>query len=341
MTGARRRGAPNALADPTPARRRWAYGRRGYALAQSLGQLRARPLASALTLLALGVTLALPALVLFCAGALDELGGRALEGESVTAYLDPGTADADGAALAESLRDRRDVRDTRHVTRAEALATFRENSDVGDALDALGANPLPGAVIVYPGVGSSATGGGGADDPGDGLVDEARTRRLARELEALPGVERVQVDLLWVQRLRAALELARRVAILLGGFLVLTALLVITNTIRLELARRRRELDVSRLLGASGLFLYRPVFYTGILYGLLGGLLACAFALLALQLLRGPAGELAALYGSAFRLPLPPPASIGLVVLVSTGLGVLGALLTLYGPSRQVIVPGP
>ena len=169
----------------------------------------------------------------------------------------------------------------------------------------------------------------------------AASGALARELGELPGVERVQVDLRWVQRLRAALALVQRVTWLLGGFLLLTALLVITNTIRLELARRREELEVSRLLGANGAFLYRPVFYTGILYGFLGGLIACALALPALQLLRGPAEELAALYGGAFRLPLPSPSAIGLVVLVSTALGVLGALLTLYGPSRHKVASGP
>ena len=305
---------------------RWSYGPLGHAVAQSVRHLLARPLASAATLLALGVVLTLPALLLFSAGALDALAARTVDGESLTLYLDPATGDLDGAALAADVADRPDVERTRYVSRDEALATFREESDVGDALDLLGANPLPGAVIVHPAAGAR---------------DERGMDTLAGTLGALPGVERVQVDLDWVRRLAAVVTLLRRVAALAGAFLVLTALLVITNTIRLELARRRPELEVSHLLGASALFVHRPTLVTGALYGLLGGLLACALAVVALLLARAPLVELARLYGSDFRPALPDAADLGLVVLVSTLLGLLGALLTLYGASRQNIPSGP
>ena len=304
---------------------RWSYGARGHALAGSLRQLAARPLASAATLLALGIVLTLPALLLFSAGLVDALDARAADGERLTLYLDPATDDLDGAALAARVADRADVARTRYVSRDEALATFREHSDVGDALELLGANPLPGAVVVHPRV---------------ARLDDAAIGALADALAGLPGVERVQVDLDWVRRLGAIVTLARRVGALAGGFLVLTALLVVTNTIRLELARRRHEIEVCHLLGAGAAFVHRSTLLTGALYGLLGGLVACALALLALALVRAPVAELARLYGGAFRAPLPGPAELGLVVLVSTLLGTLGALLTLYGASRQRIASG-
>ena len=125
-----------------------------------------------------------------------------------------------------------------------------------------------------------------------------------------------------------------------SGALLLSALLVITNTVRLELARRRDELEVARLLGGSGAFLYRPVFYTAALYGFLGGLLATAFALGALLFLAGPVAELARLHGGSAPLPWPAPADVALVALASTALGLLGALLSLYGPSRVKIHAG-
>lgn len=317
--------APAAASDGVGPR--WSYGAHGYALSRSLHQLAARPLASAATLLAIGVVLALPALLLFSAGAVDALAARGLDGESLTLYLDPATGDLDGAALAAEVAARPGVERTRYVSRDEALATFRENSDVGDALDLLGENPLPGAVVVHPDTGT---------------LDDATIGALARSLGALEGVERVQVDLDWVRRLTAVVTLIRRVAALAGAFLVLTALLVITNTIRLELARRRHELEVSHLLGASALFTHRPTLITGALYGLLGGLVACVLAAAALLLVRSPAVELARLYGSDFRPPaLPGLAELGLVTLVSTALGLVAALLSLYGASRQNVPPGP
>jgi len=87
--------------------------------------------------------------------------------------------------------------------------------------------------------------------------------RLADEFSTLPTVTLVQTDLRWVRRLQAVVELIRVVATLLGLFLLLTALLVLVNTIRLELLRRQREREVATLLGASQLFLNRPMVYTG------------------------------------------------------------------------------
>jgi len=305
---------------------RWRYGRRGYALAASFAQLGGRKLASATTLLALGITLALPALLLFTMDSLDTLASRSLEGESLTLYLDAELPADDSARLRSEVAARPGVRETRYISPTEALETFREQTDVDAALIALGKNPLPGAIVVYPDTDQ---------------LEDAAIRTLATALGALPGVERVQADLRWVRRLQAAVALAQLVAILLAGFLLLTALLVIANTIRLELSRRRNELEVSRLLGASGGFLARPVIYAGAVYGFLGGLIGNALALLALQLLRGPADDLAQLYGSGFLLSSPSLERLGLILLVSTLLGLLAALLTLYGPSRQKVGSGP
>lgn len=307
-------------------RSRWRYGRRGYALASSLAQLGGRKFASATTLLALGITLALPALLLFTMASLDTLANRSLDGESLTLYLDTDlTADA-SRTLADSVADRPGVRETRLISPAEALETFREQADVDAALAVLVENPLPGAIVVYPDTTQ---------------LEEAAVRSLATALGALPGVERVQADLRWVRRLQAAVALARLVAVLLAGFLLLTALLVIANTIRLELSRRRNEQEVSRLLGASAGFMARPVIYAGALYGFLGGLIGILLALFALQLLRGPADDLARLYGSDFLLSAPSAERLGLILLVSTVLGLVAALLTLYGPSRQKVDAGP
>lgn len=320
----------------TSSRARWHYGPRGHALHRSLHQLRARPLSTLTTLLALGITLALPALVLFTADTIAELGSRTVGGESLTLYLDPSLDDLDGATLAAALAERADVSGTRYISRDEALATFRERSDVDEALDVLGDNPLPGAIVVR----AERSGDGRAASESGGDGDGADLAALADELGALPGVERVQLDLRWVQRLRAVLALAQRLAALLAAFLMLSALLVITNTVRLELARRRDELELARLLGGSGAFIYRPLFYTAALYGLLGGLLAAAFALAALSFLAGPAAELARLYDGVAPSPWPAPAEVALVALASTALGLLGALLSLYGPSRHSFARG-
>lgn len=300
----------------------WTYSRRGYALAQSFRQLRSRKLASLITLLVFGITLALPALIFFTANSLAELGNKSVGEESVTAYLNLQVSDLDGAALAQRLESQAGVKTTRYISRDEALALFYEQADIGDAVDVLGENPLPGAIILFP---DAAT------------LNDSSMSQLADRVAALEAVDRVQFDLRWVQRLQAVLNLARTIGWILAGFLTLSALLVIGNTIRLELLRRQNELDVSRLLGASKTFLNRPILYTGALYGFLGGVIACGIALLALDWLRGPAVKLSNLYTSTFELIMPTASQLLLVVGTATILGLLGAIVTLFQPTGQFL----
>lgn len=300
---------------------RWTYSKRGYALAHSFRQLKRHKLASLGTLLALGITLSLPFILYFSSAALATLSQRSLQGESLTAYLDLKVSDIEGAELARQWQEFPDVASTEFISKDQALAMLGEETDIRGALEILKTNPLPAAIIVYPETGS---------------VESELIESLASTLGALPMVSRVQLDLRWVRRLEAAVALTKWIGGLMAAFLTLTALLVIANTIRLELARRRDEMEVARLLGASSHFMNRPIIYTGALYGFLGGLIACTIALLALNAIRAPADDLSSLYQSTFTLALPRFPQILLVLAISTALGLVGAVISLYRPSRQL-----
>jgi len=161
----------------------WTYSRRGYALAQGFRQLRARKLSSLTTLLVFGVTLALPALILFTASSLAELGNKSVGEESLTAYLSLQTSDLDGAALAQQLQALAEVKTTRYISRDEALAIFYEQADVSGAVDVLGENPLPGAIILYP---------------EKSALNETTMTQLANRVQVMANVDIVQFDLRWV-----------------------------------------------------------------------------------------------------------------------------------------------
>ncbi len=290
---------------------RFSYTARGYAWTGTLRGLRQRPFATALTLLVLGTVLALPTLVLLANDVLATLAGRAGGQASLTAYLEGDVPDLAGADLASRLATRDDVATARYVSRDEALATLRERGDMGAALDVLDANPLPGAVVVEPASGNR------------GDVD-----RLASVLRGEAGVERVAFDLRWVERLDAVLRLARTAGWLLAGFLTLTALLVIGNTVRLELSRRREEREVAHLLGASRAFVDRPLVYTGLLYGALAGVVALVLALASWAVLAAPARDIARLWDASFS-PALPLTALACLPLFTALLGLVGAVSTL------------
>ena len=300
---------------------RWTYSRRGYALAHSLRQLKRNKIASLGTLLVLGVTLSLPVILYFSSATLAALSERGVRGESLTAYLDSGIGDLDGAALAVSWEQRADVDTTSYISRDQGLAMLAEQTDVQAAIDVLGANPLPGAVVVYP---ATKT------------INAQQIQTLAEQLRELPEVARVQLDLRWVKRLEAGIRLLEWIGGLLALFLTLTAFLVIFNTIRLEMSRRRAEMEVANLLGAPLRFMNRPILYTGAIYGFAGGLVSCTIALLTLNAIRAPADDLSSLYQSTFSLTLPEFRQVIIVLAISVILGLAGAIGSLYRPSRQL-----
>ena len=104
-------------------------------------------------------------------------------------------------------------------------------------------------------------------------------QRLVAAFEKAPGVEEVQYDLLWIQRLATAIRLVRGVGALLGGILVLAGVFTISNVIRLTVYARQDELDIMRLVGATRAYVKGPFVVEGMIQGGLGGLISVGPAL--------------------------------------------------------------
>jgi cell division transport system permease protein len=222
-------------------------------------------------------------------------------------------------ALAPQIRriaqDGRNASKLEFVSRENALNTLKNRSGLGDAVVALGSNPLPDAYVLKL---------AGFDD----AADARRIDTIAVQLQSLPGVEHVQVDSAWVKRLAALLHVLRVVLAFLAGTLGVVVIAVVFNTIRLQVMNQREEIEVSRLIGATDRFIYRPFYYTGALLGLCAGALALGAVATALYPLNEAIADFARLYASEFRLaPLGVLPTVALLA-ASAGLGLFGALLS-------------
>lgn len=252
----------------------------------SVGRLVARPGGSLLTVAVIGVALALPA-------GLNVLirNGEALAGgwESVrdfSIYLQPGAELSAAQSIAAELQANKNIQAVEVVTADAALDDLRDSGGFAGVLDSLDNNPLPHTLVVRP----------TADVPANIL------QQLASELGERPIVDQVRLDTDWVARLNALLDLARRGIWLAAGLLVGAVIVIVGNTIRLDIENQRAEIEVAKLLGATDAFVRRPFLYTGFWFGLTGGLLALAVVAIGLALIGGPVAELSALYGGSFRL---------------------------------------
>ena len=288
------------------------FSRHAQVLVGSLGRIVHAPFATLMTMGVIAVALALPLFLSVLLQNARIATGNWNEAYDLSVYMDKKAGAARVQSLAKQLRQRGDVATVRIITAAEALAEFRNDSGFGKALDALGDNPLPDTLVVTPTLLASTPQG---------------TETLRTTIAALSDVQTVQIDSEWVKRLHAMLELLRRIVLLTGGLLGVGIVLIVSNTIRLDILNRRAEIEVMKLVGASDGFARRPFLYSGIWYGLGGGLLALILIGIASAVLARPVAQLAFLYGSAFRLQ-GLEAATGLSVLaVAVGLSWLGSWL--------------
>jgi cell division transport system permease protein len=287
-----------------------ASGRHLQALLGSLGRLIRSPLASFLTLLVIALALALPAaLKLFVTNAQAATGNFA-SAVDVSVYLKTDVALAKAQQLAQAAQQRPDVATVTLISADKGLEDFRTYSGFGDALAALKENPLPHVLHVRPRAAASSAAG----------LDSLR-----RYFAAWPEVDLVQVDSEWVMRFNAILEVLQRLLIIAAVLLGIGVLAIIGNTIRLEIQARRAEIEVTKLVGGSNAFVRRPFLYTGVLYGLGGGLLAWGILTLVVGVLRDSVTTLARLYGSRYVLEGLTPEDIGVLLGAGFVLGWLGA----------------
>ena len=286
----------------------------------ALGRLFRQPFASLMIILVIAVTLAIPAslnLVVKNAQALSAGWDNALD---FSIYLKIGVTDSEADGLRRLIEQRADVDSVLLITADEALTEFRTQSGFGEALDQLSENPLPHTLVVRPGPANTS----------QSII------LLQEELGNLPEAEFVQVDTEWVQRFHAILDVVRQ-AIVIGATLLGVAILVIIgNTIRLDIQNRREEIEVTKLIGASNAFVRRPFLWSGFWYGLFGGLLAVGLVQYGLYLLEKPAARLTGLYQSNMTMLDLTLRESAAIVLIGIILGLMGSWFAAARHMRRI-----
>lgn len=260
-----------------------------------------KPLATLLTVMALTLALALPLGLSIVLGNLRVLADSVQQSRQINLFLKTKVDVVAAQRLAEKLRGRPDVAVVVVRTPEQGLAELCEGAKLGEAIDALGKNPLPSLLVVIPSLSA---------------VDS----EVARVLQALPEADLVQYDVLWQRRLDAWLGLGQYLVHILSALLGFGAVMVVGNTVRLDIQSRRHEIAVLHLLGASDGFIRRPYLYLGTWYCLAASL--AAFGLLGLigVVLRAPLMVLTDSYNSRFALH-----GLG----ISEGVMILGGILLL------------
>src|SRR5690606_32566280 len=213
----------------------------------------------------LAVALALPFAGFTLLENLRPVSGQLAVEPEISLFLELDTPRAKARELEPAIRailkEYQSAASVEFIPREQALANLQKRSNIPDALATLGSNPLPDGYVLRL---------QGYSEP-----DQAgRIGQIASRLEALAGVETVQVDSDWIKRLAALINVLRVGFVLLACTMGMVVIAVVFNTIRLQVMTQQEEIEVSRLVGATDAYIQRPFYYSGALLGLCGGILA-------------------------------------------------------------------
>ncbi len=284
--------------------------RNAQAFFASLGHLWRHPLGSSMTILVIGIALALPLNFHLLVQNIQKLAGHWENSAGISLYINAEIRPDDLKHFIEELQRMPEFKTIRHITPQQALEEFRQASGLSAGLDLLDINPLPHVLILTP---------------ADPDLSAETARNLLQQFDQHPLVETAKADLQWLQRLQAIAQMISRGVWVLSLLLALAVVLVIGNTIRLEIHSRSSEIQVIKLVGGTNAFIRRPFLYEGLWYGLIGGFIACLLVLLSTMLLSTPIETLKKLYDSRFSLQGLSLTDVLTVLGGSALLGVLGA----------------
>ena len=296
------------------------FRQHGEVLRHSLRRLTQAPFGFAMTAAVLGVTMALPAALWVLIANISHVDGQWEGSARIALYLHHDTDDQRAVAFARELARSPDIAHIEVIPRAQALEEFRAYSGFGQALDALGGNPLPPVLMIRAQEERSAA-----------FVED-----LVTNLRSLDEVEMATYDLTWMERLFAIIDLAQRLLWLLSVLLALAILLIVGNTIRLDILNRREEIEVVKLVGGTAAFIRRPFLYSGLWYGLTGGLLAWLLVELTRLGMTIPVGRVAQSYGAAFQMEGLGVSGLLMLPAVGVTLGLLGSWLAVWMHVRKI-----
>ena len=265
---------------------------------------------SFLTLVMLAAALSLPSGLYIYLQNLHGVTGNWNENIQISIFLDEDTSNHELENLAKEISKIQAVSHIKSLTKEQALKEFQRFTGYTEIIEDLKSNPLPPTIIIYPSSTSNS---------------REEITLLQNKLGMLPKVNSVRVDTEWIQRLFVIVEIIEKTILIISVLLGVSVILIIGNTVRLEIQNQKEEIIVCKLIGASDAFIRRPFLYGGVWYGVLSGGFAWLIVSAAVWLLRPAVNRLGVLYQNEAVLQNISLTQGSIIVFLAAVLGFLGS----------------
>lgn len=292
------------------------------ALKMSLCHLVNAPLATLTTVSTIGVSLSLAMSLYLLTSQFHTLLQGNHQNSAITLYIDAKSSAADINAIRNEVKQNPAVIQTHYITPKEALEEFESQSNLKNILALLPENPLPGVLSIQVNTQHQSR---------DALI--AFKNSLAKH----PNVQMATLDDEWTEKLHTLFTFGSTLANFFYLLIGLSVTLMIANTLRLALENQREEMDVLNLIGATQHFIRRPFLYRGMLYGVLGGVLALLILWTEIHFFQAPLQSLTSVFETVFNLHSLPLYQSLVFLAFTLILGWLGAIWAFYQQKRAIL----
>jgi cell division transport system permease protein len=279
----------------------------------SFADLWKTPFSTIMTILVLGVALSLPSVFHVLYKNTERVSSQWNKASEISLFLKKDISDQRIQVLINKLGLYKEIETVTHITSHQALQEFKEMSGFSKALSYLDENPLPDVLVVVP---------------APQAMNLAASKLLVAKLKREADVDLVRVDIDWIEKLHTILSVVIDIVIAIGVLLLLSVLLVVSNTIRLNILNQRSEIEVLKLVGATNSFIQRPYLYAGVWYGILGGVIAWLLTFVLVQWLHSGVVSLMGLYQVKFDISIMNLEEIAILMASASFLGFLASYIS-------------
>lgn len=241
-----------------------------------------------------------------------------LQGDiEVVVYLDPGASDQVVSMVQKRLRTEPAAVALTFVSKEQALREFSEQFPAESLLlEGMDDNPLPASVVVRL---------------SPRFLDTESLSAFAERVRQLPGVTHVAYSQDWIDTLTLVVSYFELGAVVIGTILAVATVTIIANTIRLSLHTRKEEIEILRLIGATGVFIAIPYVIEGTILGAAGGGLSLALLKGIFEFFRLELNASGWFVGVEHILPVFPRQVSFLLVMTGMLLGCGSSVLSVFG----------
>lgn len=277
------------------------------------------PFTSFLSIAVIGIAFSLPVGVYTLLINLQAHSGQITEAPQLSLFLKLNPSNSEVESIRQRLENHPQVTSLRFISKELALQQLAQSNEMADVVGNLEENPLPDAFVITA-----------------HRVAAEKLEQLRVTMTQWPEIEYVQFDTAWAMRLDALLKLGKLGVIMLATLLSLALVMVVYNTIRMQILTKRDEIEVSKLIGATDSFIRRPFLYFGAIQGLAGGITAWLIIALGIYIINNELVVLSELYTVDFYLKHLAKNDFISLLLFSAWLGWLGARLSVASYLWQI-----